>query len=304
MGGKLSNSAGNSKAFPTFNTPLVNDFSIRRNSTTLDHSTLSEIPSIVVDYSEDFSKSENMMPSVIYQRKSSGNSQFGDFLPNPDANMDEVLPNEPQIFPKITNDTKSAPVNNTNWFRIHPIKQKGVKLSDTHYWIINEPKHKRCYSARVKRNPPEMYVNAKSFGSDQYEEPDLPYDLNEQISQEYSITRPVKRGKSENSKSYLFNMQRGLVIRMMFKIPSASEMECNSVLIGANWDFNVAEKRLKVDMLHRKGYVNQQRCTQLLEKYKWNLEEAEYQSEKEFRLMQIEKQSTNSSRSHFSYDTG
>ena len=304
MGAKFSNSSWNPKNFQTYNTPLATDFSNNRDSNSLDYDNSSEIPSIVVDYSEEYNKANNMMPSVFYPNRNCENSEFVSYLQNPESNLSDIATTEPQVFPKLTAENRSPPVNNSNWFRIHPIKQKGVKLSDTHYWIINEPKHKRCYSARVKRNPPEMYVNASSFGSDQYEEPDLPYDLNEQISQEYSRTRPVKRGKSENSKSYLFNMHRGLVIRMMLKIPSASEMECNSVLIGANWDFNIAEKRLKVDMLHRRGYVNQQRCTQLLEKYQWNLEEAECQAEKEFKLMQLEKQSNNSSRSHFSDDIG
>lgn len=191
--------------------------------------------------------------------------------------------------------------------RIYPVVQNGVKMSDTHYWIINPP---RSSSKRWHQNRSECSDSARvalrgtlidasrdrlfngrptSFSAKLFKDHQLQY---ENIPSSFSacsspVSKPdenctkttmLRRGKSESSKEFLQTAQRNLVQKLRLLVPSATPEECRAVLIGSSWDFERAQRRLKLELLCRTGCASKSACERLLQQTGWDLTEALAQS--------------------------
>ncbi|VDD84340.1 unnamed protein product [Mesocestoides corti] len=183
--------------------------------------------------------------------------------------------------------------------RIYPVMQNGVKISDTHYWIINPPKrrsklwhHKsecsghtrvtlranRDFSTdRLFSGRPTSF-SAKLLNDNQHYE-NVSYSStcsSPGSNMDVEVTRPtnLRRGRSENSKEFLQTVQRNLVSKLRILVPSATEDECRAVLIGSSWDFEKAQHRLKLELLCRTGFASKSACEKLLKCLNWDLPEA------------------------------
>ena len=83
-------------------------------------------------------------------------------------------------------------------------------------------------------------------------------------SEGFTPTR-LRRGKSECSKEVLRLIQRTLVEKLQNEVPTARTEECRAVLIGSSWNFQKAQRRLKVELLCRLGCASKTACERLLE---------------------------------------
>ncbi|VDL89250.1 unnamed protein product [Schistocephalus solidus] len=189
--------------------------------------------------------------------------------------------------------------------RIYPVLQNGVKMSDTHYWILNPPKssirHRwRNHSGETmnlahvsvsapkescedklpdgwpssfsaKLMAPPQYVNLSSSSS----VCSSPGNKEDTLHLGYNRKQvALRRGRSENSKEFLQKVQRNLVEKLRLLVPSATENECQAVLIGSSWSFEDALKRLKLELICRTGYASKLRCQRLLESLDWDFDAA------------------------------
>ncbi|KAF8563949.1 hypothetical protein P879_04817 [Paragonimus westermani] len=148
--------------------------------------------------------------------------------------------------------------------RIYPVIQNGVKISDTHYWLIDPPRSLSTHYTpalerhRSERVPPPSPASNES--SSNY--------LN------MSPTVNLRRGASELNKEAFNSMHREMITRLYNQVPAATEGECQAVLIGSGYKFDEASKRLKLELLCRRNYVSRSRCKRLLIKCNWDLDAA------------------------------
>ncbi|KAA3679424.1 uncharacterized protein DEA37_0014313 [Paragonimus westermani] len=148
--------------------------------------------------------------------------------------------------------------------RIYPVVQNGVKISDTHYWLIDPPRSLSTHYTpalgrhRSERVPPPSPASNES--SSNY--------LN------MSPTVNLRRGASELNKEAFNSMHREMITRLYNEVPAATEGECQAVLIGSGYKFDEASKRLKLELLCRRNYVSRSRCKRLLIKCNWDLDAA------------------------------
>ncbi|KAM7535858.1 hypothetical protein Aperf_G00000100323 [Anoplocephala perfoliata] len=174
--------------------------------------------------------------------------------------------------------------------RIYPVLQNGVKISDTHYWVINPPPKNRSRQHQVVRTtlcdnrshnlegrPASLSTKLSENGRSHYE--NLP-DISACSSPGTNLpvddfqTVKLRRGRSECHKEVLRLIQRTLVKKLQYQVPTARLDECRAVLIGSSWNFQKAQRRLKVELLCRMGYVSKTTCERLLERLNWNFDEA------------------------------
>ncbi|KAF7255848.1 hypothetical protein EG68_08248 [Paragonimus skrjabini miyazakii] len=148
--------------------------------------------------------------------------------------------------------------------RIYPVLQNGVKISDTHYWLIDPPR-----SLSTHYTP--------SLGRHRSERAPPPSPASNESSSNYlnmSPTVNLRRGVSELNKEAFNSMHREMVARLYNEVPAATEGECQAVLIGSGYKFDEASKRLKLELLCRCNYVSRSRCKRLLVKCNWDLDAA------------------------------
>ena len=173
--------------------------------------------------------------------------------------------------------------------RIYPVLQNGVKMSDTHYWVINPPKNRprRCQETKVtlrgnsefnsSGRPTGFSAKLLDVGQSHYENlPDASASSSpgsELPCEGFQSTR-LCRGKSECNKEVLRLIQRTLVEKLQLEVPMARTEECRAVLIGSSWNFQKAQRRLKVELLCRLGCASKSACERLLEDLNWNFDEA------------------------------
>lgn len=173
------------------------------------------------------------------------------------------------------NKTQSLESNRFN-VRIYPVIQNGVKMSDTHYWLLDPPRSKcptilmrhAIQCARVPSPNPSHsselesgYMNAESNDFCPIDE--MPY-----------TGVRLKRGMSEMCKTSLQKYHQELVLRLLKQVPQATESECQAVLIGSSYNYEEAMRRLKLELLCRKGYTSRSYNRRLLAKCGWNLDQA------------------------------
>lgn len=174
--------------------------------------------------------------------------------------------------------------------RIYPVIQNGVKMSDTHYWVINPPKSRSrqrngarasfrdtSKSFNSQGRPVSLSSKISDDNRSHYENlPDISA-CSSPGSNEPSGELPsvkLRRGRSECHKEVLRLVQDTLVEKLQYEVPTARLDECRAVLIGSSWNFQKAERRLKVELLCRMGYVSKSSCERLLERLNWNYDAA------------------------------
>ncbi|KAM3171596.1 hypothetical protein ACTXT7_016304 [Hymenolepis weldensis] len=173
--------------------------------------------------------------------------------------------------------------------RIYPVMQNGVKISDTHYWVINPPKsrskQRQGTGASFRDGMGSNYVgrptslSAKVIDDNRSHYENLP-DISarsspgtNQSGDEFQSVK-LRRGRSECHKEVLRLVQQTLVEKLQYEVPTARLDECRAVLIGSSWNFQKAERRLKVELLCRMWYVSKASCERLLERLNWNFDDA------------------------------
>ncbi|CAH8436739.1 unnamed protein product [Heterobilharzia americana] len=163
--------------------------------------------------------------------------------------------------------------------RIYPIIQNGVKISDTHYWLLDPPRCKTLRNASTLMRRTTDYIRVP---------PSSPLDTSPTVDGYTNIESaefcppeelPLKdiklrRGKSEICKDSLKHFHQELILRLMKQVPLATESECQAVLIGSSYDYDEASRRLKFELLCRKGYVSRSHSKRLLNKCNWDLDAA------------------------------
>ncbi|VDO12621.1 unnamed protein product [Rodentolepis nana] len=173
--------------------------------------------------------------------------------------------------------------------RIYPVMQNGVKISDTHYWVINPPKSRSkqrketgtsfCNGKGANYAGRPTSLSAKAIDDNRSHYENLPDILacsspgTNQSGDEFQSVK-LRRGRSECHKEVLRLVQQTLVEKLQYEVPTARLDECRAVLIGSSWNFQKAERRLKVELLCRMGYVSKSSCERLLERLNWNFDEA------------------------------
>ncbi|CAH8824772.1 unnamed protein product [Trichobilharzia szidati] len=179
--------------------------------------------------------------------------------------------------------------------RIYPILQNGVKISDTHYWLLDPP---RC---RTLNNTSTLVRRATDCVR---VPPSSPLDISPTVDGYTNIEStdfcpqdelPLKdvklrRGKSEICKDSLKYFHQELVLRLMKEVPQATESECQAVLIGSSYDYDEATRRLKFELLCRKGYISRSHCKRLLSKCNWDLDTAISQAHYEYEYRKLRRQ--------------
>nr|CAH8822467.1 unnamed protein product [Trichobilharzia regenti] len=203
-----------------------------------------------------------------------------------------------QISPPPTDwDThKALSLENSRFnVRIYPILQNGVKISDTHYWLLDPP---RC---RTLNNTSTLIRRATDCVR---VPPSSPLDISPTVDGYTNIEStdfcppdelPLKdvklrRGKSEICKDSLKYFHQELVLRLMKEVPQATESECQAVLIGSSYDYDEATRRLKFELLCRKGYISRSNCKRLLSKCNWDLDAAISRAHYEYEYRKLRRQ--------------
>lgn len=190
--------------------------------------------------------------------------------PYSQSNRPSYSAQSPDIQPKLHRNQSLLDTPNFN-VRIEPIEKAGNRMSKTHYFLIEEPKYRRCNSSKERCNPIELYANSSRLFNQSVEEPLLPFDMNEHITHNKHNSLPIRRGRSDTT-DYLYNQKRALIARMLMKIPQATDVESHGVLMGTNWNFEEAERRLKMELVHRQIGANYKQSEALLMQHDWNLE--------------------------------
>nr|AFJ24731.1 hypothetical protein [Schmidtea mediterranea] len=191
------------------------------------------------------------------------------FIAEEQNNANVYAINSPNRQPRSIRNQTLLDTPNFN-ARIEPVAKEGNQVSKTHYFLIEEPKYRRCNSSKERCNPIEMYANSSRLFNQFCEEPLLPFDMNMHITHEHNSLQ-VRRGRSDTT-DYLYNQQRAMVAQMQMKIPQATYVESHGVLMGTNWNFEEAERRLKMELVHRAIGANYKQCEALLIKHSWNLQ--------------------------------
>lgn len=162
------------------------------------------------------------------------------------------------------NHQKSRSLEHSRFnLRIHPVIQNGVKISDTHYWLLDPPKPKHLNLSESSTNcdaNEEGYLNVGTLNTCPVNEIDSAKELKHE------------RDLLNNSIESLHCVHKNLVFNLMKKVPMATESECQAVLIGTNYDYDQAVKRLKLELLCRKGYLTRSHNKRILSKCEWDLE--------------------------------
>lgn len=199
-------------------------------------------------------------------------------------------------LPSDLDQHKALSLGNSRFnVRIYPIIQNGVKISDTHYWLLDPPRSKTLRdNSTLMRRTTECFRVPPSSPLDIYSTIDG-YTNIESTSLCPPNELPLKdvklrRGKSENCKDSLKNFHRELVLRLMKEVPQATESECQAVLIGSSYDYEEATRRLKFELLCRKGYVSRSHSKRLLHKYNWDLDAAISRAHYEYEFRKLKRQ--------------
>ncbi|KAK4473160.1 hypothetical protein MN116_004341 [Schistosoma mekongi] len=199
-------------------------------------------------------------------------------------------------LPTDLDQHKACSLGNSRFnVRIYPIIQNGVKISDTHYWLLDPPRSRtlRDKSTLTRRvteyvhNPPSspLGISPTVDGYTNIESTSL-CPANELPLKDVKL----RRGKSENCKDSLKNFYRELVLRLMKEVPQATESECQAVLIGSSYDYEEATRRLKFELLCRKDYVSRSHSKRLLSKCNWDLDTAISRARYEYELRKLRRQ--------------
>ncbi|KAL3318157.1 hypothetical protein Ciccas_003190 [Cichlidogyrus casuarinus] len=187
--------------------------------------------------------------------------------------------------------------------RIEPFLVNGVKVSDTHYLLLNrgpEGRRRRVFdsdgsssttsTATLSRNQLRLhllhsannYVNRKpqlnetieqffKHAQDQLLTSDR-IDSEEQRTPSRGISRANSALNEDMCQTHFLNNQKGIVLQLNCSVPLATEDECKTVLIGSNWDFEEAEKRLKVEILSKRSVDSLSYFRRVLRDQNWDLE--------------------------------
>lgn len=143
--------------------------------------------------------------------------------------------------------------------RIYPVMRDGVKISDTHYWLLDPPKSHR------------MRVRFPSAEADQIS-CSPPLEAGDYLNVPPGVS--LRREVSEPSRQALNNMYYHMVQRLMRDVPEATEAECQAVLIGASYRYEEARKRLKFELLRRLGQFSRSFYKRVLQNVDWDLTRA------------------------------
>ncbi|CAL8078387.1 unnamed protein product [Calicophoron daubneyi] len=154
--------------------------------------------------------------------------------------------------------------------RIYPVMQNGVKVSDTHYWLLEPPR------SQSMRHHNEPFSKRRDDSSSEYL--NVPSGVH------------LRRGASEPSRDALNRVHHELVMHLMEQVPSATQAECQAVLIGCSYQFEKAVQRLKLELMYRKGYVSRAHCKRLLMKFNWDLNAAISSARLEYEIRNMHKQ--------------
>ncbi|CDS43163.1 activated cdc42 kinase 1 [Echinococcus multilocularis] len=165
--------------------------------------------------------------------------------------------------------------------KIYPVLQNGVKISDTHYWVINPPKRRlrRWQDIGINSDgrPTTLSTKLWNDGHSHYENlPDTSAcsSPGKNVQSEDFRSTQLRRGRSECNKEVLRLIQLTLVEKLQNQVPTARSDECRAVLIGSSWNFQKAQKRLKVELLCRLGCASKSACERILERMDWNFDAA------------------------------
>lgn len=165
--------------------------------------------------------------------------------------------------------------------RIYPVLQNGVKISDTHYWVINPPKSRSRHwqDARISSDGRPTSLSNKQSHEEHPHYENLPdasacSSPGTIVQSEDSQSPQLRRDRSECNKEVLRLIQRTLVEKLQIQVPIARPDECRAVLIGSSWNFQKAQKRLKVELLCRLGCASKSTCERILEQMDWNFDTA------------------------------
>ncbi|VDP82973.1 unnamed protein product [Echinostoma caproni] len=155
------------------------------------------------------------------------------------------------------NKQKSISLENDRYgIRIYPVIQDGVKISDTHYWLLDAPQPRHVL-------PPCPCAESVPISSSPLNEAgdylNVPAGVN------------LRRERSEPSRQALNNIHYQMVQRLLEAVPEATEAECQAVLIGAGYHYEEAMRRLKLELLRRLGYFSRSQFKRILQKVDWNL---------------------------------
>ncbi|THD23960.1 hypothetical protein D915_005235 [Fasciola hepatica] len=140
--------------------------------------------------------------------------------------------------------------------RIYPVMQDGVKISDTHYWLLDPPQ-----SHRMRPRFPSAEADQISCSP--------PLEAGDYLNVPPGVS--LRREVSEPNRQALNNMHYHMVQRMMQDVPEANEAECQAVLIGASYRYEEARKRLKFELLRRLGHFSRSFYKRVLQNVDWDL---------------------------------
>ncbi|KER23221.1 hypothetical protein T265_08869 [Opisthorchis viverrini] len=184
-------------------------------------------------------------------------------------------PTTPLSSIEKTDRQKSASLEYDRYgVRIYPVLQNGIKISDTHYWLLEPPR------SFLMRGTP-------SLSRYQSERVPPPSPASQDINSSYINVPPgvnLRRGLSDSNRNVLNILYREMALRLSQAVPTATEAECQAVLIGCGYKYEEALRRLKVELLCRRGYVSRSRCKRLLIKFDWNLEVATTHARREHQI--------------------
>ncbi|VDM34684.1 unnamed protein product [Hydatigera taeniaeformis] len=165
--------------------------------------------------------------------------------------------------------------------RIYPVLQNGIKISDTHYWVINPPKSRSRHwqDSRITSAGRPTSLSTKLLHEDHPHYENLPdtsacSSPGTNIQSEDFQSTKLQRDRSECNKEVLRLIQRTLVEKLQSQVPNARPDECRAVLIGSSWNFQKAQKRLKVELLCRLGCASKSTCERILERMDWDFDAA------------------------------
>lgn len=146
--------------------------------------------------------------------------------------------------------------------RIYPVMQNGIKISNTHYWLLDPPRsfNAQFPSALQRHQSERVSPTCLVSGDSSTAYLNIPTTVH---------LRCTGSGVDWGATDIL---QHNEMIKLLKKeVPESTYPECQAVLIGCGYKYDNAVKRLKLELLCRRGYVSLSRCKRLLHKCNWDL---------------------------------
>ncbi|CAH8572161.1 unnamed protein product [Dicrocoelium dendriticum] len=174
-------------------------------------------------------------------------------------------PNDVSPPTKVVEHKKSFSLDHNRFsVRIYPVVQNGIKISDTHYWLLDPP---RSFSAQCT---PALLRHQ----SERVPPPSLASGDSSTVYLNIPTTMHFRRAESSVNREAADELHIEMIKLIKEEVPEATQAECQAVLIGCGYKYEHAVKRLKLELLYRRGYVSLSRCKRLLHKCNWDLSKA------------------------------